>query len=65
MMRYYSDGFGYGYGDMMGGGLVGSLICAVVLIDLILLGVLLWRKISSKDCRDCKDCKNHNNHNNQ
>lgn len=36
---------GWNYGDMMGGfGLVGI----VVLIDLILLGVWLWKQITKK-----------------
>lgn len=57
MMRFYSDGFGYGYGDMMGFGGYG-IICAVisivVLIDLVLLGVYLWKKIE-------KEGRGHNN----
>lgn len=54
MMKYYSGDFGYGYGGMMGGGLVTSLICVVIFIDLVLLGVWLWKKIE-------KEGKNHNN----
>ncbi len=41
---------GYGnFGTMMGGlGLVGSTLWIVVLIDLILLGVWLWKEIGKK-----------------
>lgn len=46
MMGY---GYGYGYGGMMGGaGVIGSLIWAIVVIDLVLLGIWLWKKISNK-----------------
>lgn len=43
--------FNYGAGwGMMGGGVgpLGSLICLVVLIDLILVGVWLWQQITKK-----------------
>lgn len=45
--------WGYGnYGNMMGWnngwGLVGSLPWIVVLIDLVLLGIWLWKKIQEK-----------------
>lgn len=41
-------GFG-NYGNMMGSfGLVGTIIWVVVLIDLILLGVWLWKQINKK-----------------
>lgn len=36
--------FNYGYGGMMGGGF-GSLTGIVVLIDLILLGIWLWKQV--------------------
>lgn len=38
---------GWNYGTMMNGsfGFFGSIVWAVVLIDLILLGIWLWRKI--------------------
>jgi len=40
---------GYGYGDMMGGfGALGAITWLVVTIDLVLLGVWLWKKISNK-----------------
>lgn len=41
---------GYGnYTDMMGGfGIFGSLVSIVVLIDLILLGIWLWKQINKK-----------------
>jgi len=40
-------GYGYNYGGMMGGGLagLGFIACLVVLVDLILLGVWLWKQI--------------------
>lgn len=43
-----NDMMGYGnYGNMMmgGTGIIGSIFGIVVLIDLILLGILLWKKI--------------------
>ncbi len=42
-------GYGYNWG-MMGGGadIFGLLIWLVVLIDLILVGVWLWKQISKK-----------------
>jgi len=41
-------GFG-GYGGMMGGvGIFGSLFGIVVLIDLVLLGIWLWKQIQKK-----------------
>ncbi len=45
--------WGYGnYGNMMswsnGWGLVGSLLWIVILIDLVLLGIWLWKKIGEK-----------------
>lgn len=36
---------GYGYSGMMGGGL-GSLIAVVVMVDLVLLGVWLYKQIN-------------------
>jgi len=36
---------GYGYGGMMGGGL-GLVMWIVVLIDLVLLGVFLYKQIN-------------------
>lgn len=44
MMKYYS----HGYDGIMGGGLICSLIAIVVLIDLVLLGVWLWKKIDKE-----------------
>lgn len=43
----------WGYGNMMNGnwgsfGIVGSLFWIVILIDLILLGLWLWRQIQKK-----------------
>ena len=39
----------YGFGGMMGGfGFVGSLIWLVLLADLVLLGVWLWKQIDKK-----------------
>jgi hypothetical protein len=44
MMNYYTGGWG-----MMGGvGLFGGIIGLVILIDLILVGIWLWQKISKK-----------------
>lgn len=44
---------GYSGWDMMGGGwgtfgFFGSLTWIVILVDLVLLGVWLWKKVSSK-----------------
>ncbi len=40
---------GWNYGNMMGGfGVIGSLMWIVVLIDLILLGIWLWKQINKK-----------------
>jgi len=40
-------GYGYGYEGMMGGmGSFGFLTWLVVFVDLVLLGIWLWQKIS-------------------
>ncbi len=40
---------GYGYGGIMGGaGTLGFITWLVVIIDLVLLGILLWKKVSNK-----------------
>ena len=45
----YKNMMGYGYGGMMGGyGTLGLLTWIVLFIDLILLGVWLWKNISRK-----------------
>ncbi len=36
----------YGFGQMMGGGTSGAIIGLVVLVDLVLLGVWLWKQVS-------------------
>lgn len=41
----YMMGFGYGYNGMMGGGF-GSIFALVVMIDLILLGIWLYKQIN-------------------
>jgi len=38
-------GYGYGYSGMMGGGF-GSIIALIVMIDLILLGIWLYKQIN-------------------
>ena len=38
---------GYGYGGMMNSGL-GLIFWIVILVDLILLGVWLWKQINKK-----------------
>jgi len=38
-------GYGYGYSGMMGGGF-GAIIAIVVMIDLILLGIWLYKQIN-------------------
>ncbi len=39
----------YGYGGMMGEvGVFGLITWIVILIDLVLLGIFLWKKISNK-----------------
>ena len=46
-MRYtnYMMGYGYGYGGMMSGGW-GLIICTIVVIDLVLLGIWLYKQIN-------------------
>lgn len=41
---------GYGYGGMMGPGfgVLATAFWSVILVDLILLGVWLWKQISKK-----------------
>lgn len=40
-------GYGYNFGGMMGGwGWFGGLVCLVVLVDLILVGIWLWKQIN-------------------
>ena len=45
----------YGYwGDMMGGsgvGLLGSLVCLVLLVDLVLVGIWLYQQVTNKQGR--------------
>jgi uncharacterized membrane protein len=41
----YMMGYGYGYSGMMGGGL-GLIIWIVVVVDLVLLGVWLYKQIN-------------------
>lgn len=36
---------GYGYGGMMGGGF-GSIVALIVLVDLVLLGIWLYKHIN-------------------
>ena len=41
--------YGYGWNGMMGGGYgLGTILYIVVLVDLILLGVWLWKKVSKE-----------------
>lgn len=40
-------GYLYGYGSN-GFGLFGSLVCLIMLVDLVLLGIWLWKQISKK-----------------
>jgi len=37
--------YGYGYNGMMGGGL-GALVALIVLVDLVLLGIWLYKQIN-------------------
>ena len=46
MMGY--GGYDGGWGMMGGAGVFGLLIHAVILVDLILVGVWLWQHISKK-----------------
>jgi hypothetical protein len=39
---------GYGYGSMGGLGLLGLLTWLAVLVDLVLVGVWLWKHITKK-----------------
>ncbi len=52
MMKYY--GHGFEYGGMMGSSIICSLISAVVFIDLVLLGIWLWKKIENEKSRNHK-----------
>ena len=49
--KHYNEnmmGYGY-YGDMMGGiGLFGFITWFVVIVDLVLLGMWLWKQVSGK-----------------
>jgi cytoskeletal protein RodZ len=38
----------YGYGSMMGGAGVGLITWLVILADLVLLGVWLWKQIEKR-----------------
>jgi len=44
MMGYYGGGLGM----MGGGGALGLITWVVILVDLILVGLWLWQKISKK-----------------
>ena len=44
-MRYNNYMMGYGYGGMMGGGF-GVIVAVIVVIDLILLGIWLFKQIN-------------------
>ena len=47
-MMNYRWGGGAGWGMMDGGGLVGTIIWLVVVIDLVLVGVWLWQQVTKK-----------------
>ncbi len=55
MMGLYGNGYGYAH---MGGGssFLCSLVMIVVLIDLILLGMWLWKRIKREDMKLCGSC---------
>ena len=61
MMRYYDMNYGDwgGYGMGFGGGIFCSLIMLVVLVDLVLFGMLLWKKIKRDDKMCCGHDHNH------
>jgi len=40
--------YGYNYGDMMGAGGFGLITWLVIFIDLILLGIWLWKQIKKQ-----------------
>ena len=44
--NYTNPMMGYGYGSMMGGGLFSGVLWLVALVDLVLVGIWLWRQIS-------------------
>ena len=44
-MWYNTYMMGYGYGGMMSGGL-GSIVALVVVVDLVLLGIWLYKQIN-------------------
>lgn len=54
MMGLYGNG--YGYAHMGGGWFLCSLVMIVVLIDLILLGMWLWKRIKREDMKLCGSC---------
>jgi uncharacterized membrane protein len=63
MMKHY-DFVDYGYVGAMHHGFSGHnimcmLICAVVFIDLVLLGIWLWKRISKDDCHHHNHDHNH------
>ena len=41
-------GYGEGFGMMSGAGLFGLITWIVILVDLVLVGIWLWQKISNK-----------------
>lgn len=58
MMNYY-NGFGHMYNG--GSSFICALISIVVFIDLILLGIWLWKKID-REGRCCGDHHHHGDH---
>lgn len=44
--NYTNSMMGYGYGSMMSGGLFSGVLWIVALVDLVLVGIWLWRQIS-------------------
>lgn len=46
----------YGYTSVIGGcGILGNLIWTIIFIDLLLVGIILWRKILSKEPENIND----------
>jgi len=41
---------GYGYGGMMGGGfgILATILWLVILVDMILLGIWLWKQVTKR-----------------
>ncbi len=57
-MGYYGGGMMGGYAHHVGGGssFLCSLLMIVVIIDLVLIGMWLWKRIKREDMKLCGSC---------